>query len=133
MSDFWQTYEEYEDERIRTEANQRHYRKVISDLETQLNADFLNITPAQANAYYEAIKVGNLALTTKNERLRIVKSIGLYMEAKFQAIAPHLRICGHIPIRVFCVHQKYRPWRIYLQLWPLRKQEGRCGNLWPCP
>lgn len=94
MSDFWQTYEEYEDERIRTEANQRHYRKVISDLETQLNANFLNITPAQANVYYEAIKVGNLALTTKNERLRIVKSIGLYMEGKipgYRSPFTHLR------------------------------------------
>ncbi len=94
MSDFWQIYDGYEDERIRTESNQRHYRKVISDLETQLNTEFLNITPAQANTYYETIKAADLALTTKNERLRIVKSIGLYMENKipgYRSPFTHLR------------------------------------------
>ena len=94
MSNFWDIYQLYEDERIRTEANQRHYRKVLSELENWLHTDFLSITPSQANDFYNYIKASKLAITTKNERLRIVKSIGGYMEEKisdYRSPFTHLR------------------------------------------
>jgi len=101
MSRFWDTYKTYEDERIGTDSNRTHYRKVLSDLETLFSTGFLELTPAQADAYHEYLRNSELADTTKNERLRIVKSVGLYMEEKISGYKSPFTHLTHYTVQSF--------------------------------
>lgn len=80
MDNFWDLYENYENTRLNTLTTRRRYRKVIEEVETFAKTDFLHVSQINAYAYKRYLTTLGLDDTTKDSRLRIVKSIGMYFE-----------------------------------------------------
>lgn len=80
MNDFWMLYENYEATRLKNQTTKKRYRKIIKEVENFTNTEFLSVTSINAYAYKRYLTSLGLDNTTKDSRLRIVKSIGMYFE-----------------------------------------------------
>lgn len=85
MADFWELYKDYENERLRKKAAKDHYRHVLKTMEQYVEKDFFQVTPDDADIYAAQYETGDLVkplTTTGDVRIRILKSVGTYMEVK---------------------------------------------------
>ncbi len=83
MPDFWELYKNFEDERLKNEETISHYRYVIRSMEEFLSRDFFAVRQTDADLYAEQFRTGNPDkpfTTTGDVRLRILKSVGTFME-----------------------------------------------------
>lgn len=79
---FHQIFSDFIYERLSNETSITRYRSIITDLEMVTGTDFLNISPILAHEYRKDLKTRLINDNTKDEYLRILKSIGTYTESK---------------------------------------------------
>lgn len=98
MYDFWKLFKEYEDTRLTTKKASSQYRYVIQSLEEYLGKEFFHVTPSDADLYAAQFETGKTSapLTkTGDVRIRILKSIGTFMEEQVSGyVSPftHLKV-----------------------------------------